>query len=143
MAACEGGLEPPPPEPEPVGVIKGTVTYSGTWPPHEQVVDLRFVPLKSIPLTPLDIFADLENLRFSNRLLFNVEVDTFIVTELRDGLYLYNAIARQASDNIFNWSPLGLYEENDGIIIVNRDTTTITIHVDFDNLPPFPPGHLE
>jgi hypothetical protein len=138
--SCEGGLEPPIEKPNPTGVITGTITYSGEWPTEDSLVDLRFVPLKSPPQTAQDIFSDIENLVFSERLNFFVERDTFSVNDVPNGVYVYNTVAQQFGNNIFgDWKPVGLYNENDGIIIVEGDTTSITIHVDFANLPPFPP----
>lgn len=140
FASCEGGLEPPMEETNPTGVITGTVTYSGKWPPADSLEDLRFVPLKSPPQTAQDIFSDIENLVFSQQLNFFVERDTFTVTDVPNGVYVYNTVAQQFGGIIFSdWRPVGLYKENDGIIIVDADTTSITIHVDFSNLPPFPP----
>lgn len=140
FAGCEGGLEPPPVEPEPTGVITGIVTYSGNWPPADSLEDLRFVPLKSVPQTAQDIFADINNLVFSEQLDFFVERDTFRVEKVQNGAYIYNSIAQKFGNNIFeDWRPVGLYEENDGVIIINDDTVSISIHVDFENLPPFPP----
>lgn len=137
---CEGGLEPPIKDENPTGVITGVVTYSGTWPPADSLEDLRFVPLKSVPQTAQDIFADINNLVFSEKLDYYVERDSFIVEDVKNGVYVYNAIAQQYGGNIFaDWRPVGLYTDNDGIIIVDGDTTSITIHVDFQNLPPFPP----
>lgn len=136
LAGCEGGLEPPVEETNPTGVITGVVTYSGEWPPADSLKDLRFVPLKSVPQTPQDIFADFNNLVFSERLDFNVEQDTFSISQVPNGVYVYNSVA-QNYGTITEWRPVGLYEENDGIIIMDGDTISITIHVDFDNLPPF------
>lgn len=127
-------------EPDPTGVITGTITYSGKWPPEDSLIDLRFVPLKSSPQTAQDIFADIDNLVFSDKLDFYVERDTFIVNDVPNGVYVYNAVAQQYGGRILqDWRPVGLYAENDGMIIVEGDTTSITIQVDFDNLPPFPP----
>lgn len=138
MVNCEGGLEPPIVEPNPTGVITGVVTYSGEWPPADSLEDLRFVPLKSVPQTAQDIFADIQNLVFSEQLDYFVERDTFTVTDVSNGVYVYNAVAQQYGPNLFaDWRPVGVYEENDGIIIVDGDTTSITVHVDFENLPPF------
>lgn len=127
-------------ETNPNGVITGTITYSGEWPPEDSLVDLRFVPLKSPPQTAQDIFADIENLVFSEQLDFFVERDTFIVNNVPNGVYIYNTVAQQYGNNVFaDWRPVGLYNMNSGIVIVNGDTTSISIQVDFDNLPPFPP----
>lgn len=94
------------------------------------------MPLKSVPQTTQDIFADFNNLVFSERLDFNVEQDTFSISQVPNGVYVYNSVA-QNYGTITEWRPVGLYEENDGIIIMDGDTISITIHVDFDNLPPF------
>lgn len=135
---CEGGLEPPLEEINPTGVIRGIVTYSGEWPAADSLEDLRFVPLKSVPQTAQDIFSDLENLVFSEKLDYRVERDTFTVEGVPNGVYVYNAVAQQYGTNIFaDWRPVGVYQDNDGIIIVNGDTTSVSIHVDFENLPPF------
>lgn len=127
-------------ETNPTGVITGTIIYSGEWPPEDSLVDLRFVPLKSPPQTAQDIFSDIENLVFSEQLNFYAERDTFTVSDVQNGVYVYNTVAQQYGNNIFgDWRPVGIYEENDGIIIVDGDTTSINLFVDFNNLPPFPP----
>lgn len=137
---CDRGLEPPIEEPDPTGVIVGTVTYSGEWPPESELIDLFFVPLPFIPSSVADILSQLGNLRTSETLQRNVDEDEFIVDDIPNGAYIYNIIANQFGKNIFtDWRPLGVYSENDGVIIVTGDTTKINIHVDFDNLPPFPP----
>jgi hypothetical protein len=142
LSACEGGLEPPPFEPEPTGAIQGTVTYSGDWPPSSQLRQLFFVPLQFKPTTVSEILAEFlqGNLKASETLQFFVEEDTFFVGDLENGAYVYNIIANQYGPLEFSdWRPLGVYSENEGIIIVEGDTKSIHIHVDFDNLPLFPP----
>lgn len=125
-------------ETEPTGVITGIVTYSGEWPPADSLERLVFVPLKKVPQTAQDIFADIDNLVFSEQLDYFVERDTFTVNNVPNGRYIYNAVAQQYGTNIFDdWRPVGLYEENGGVIIVDGDTTSIAVHVDFDNPPPF------
>jgi hypothetical protein len=137
---CDRGLEPPIDEPDPTGVIVGTVTYSGEWPPENELIELFFVPLPFIPSSVFDILSQFENLRTSETLQHNVDEDEFIVEEVPNGAYIYNIIANQYGNNPFtDWRPLGIYSEDDGVIIVSGDTTVISIHVDFDNLPPFPP----
>ena len=133
-------MEPPIEEPDPKGVIMGTVTYSGDWPPDNELIQLFFIPLPFIPNSVGDIMSQLSSLRTSGSLQRNVDDDDFLVDELPNGAYIYNIIANQYDSNIFqDWRPLGLFSENDGVIIVSGDTTVISIHVDFDNLPPFPP----
>lgn len=140
ILGCDRGLEPPQPEVEisPTGAISGTVHYSGEWPPSSQLKDLRFIPLETVPQSMVEIIADFENLKYSDRLSYNVESDTFLVDDLENGVYLYNAVVQQYG-GIFDWRPVGVYDDNDGIIIIEGDTVNITIDVDFDNLPPFPP----
>lgn len=139
LAGCDTGLEPPIEKPDPTGVILGTVTYSGEWPPDNELKQLFFVPLPFIPETVFDIFSELSNLRTSESLQRYEDEDEFLVDDIPNGVYIYNIIANQYGNNLLDWRPLGVYSENDGKIIVSGDTTRITIHVDFDNLPPFPP----
>ncbi len=140
LISCEGGLAPIEQEPEPFGVIVGTVTYTGDWPPPNELQELVFVPLPFKPQTFLEVILDLDNVRFSDRLQFNVDEDTFVIDEIENGTYIYNIIANQFGPNVFSdWRPLGVYTENDGVITVEGDTTYIQIDVDFNNLPPFPP----
>ena len=142
LTGCEGGLEPPPPEPEPTGAISGTVIYTGEWPPSSEFRELIFVPL---PFTPTDFSQVLGEfirgtLRSSDRLQTFVDSEEFFVGELENGVYVYNIIANQFGSDIFkDWRPLGVYKENGGLITINGDTVEVTIFVDFDNLPPFPP----
>lgn len=137
---CDKGLEPQIEEPDPTGVIMGTVTYSGEWPPENELIQLFFVPLPFVPTSVADIFSELSNLKTSESLQRYEDEDEFIVDDLPNGDYIYNIIANQYGDKLFeDWRPLGVYSENDGKIFVSGDTTRITIHVDFDNMPPFPP----
>lgn len=141
-AACETGLEPPPPEPEPTGAIQGTITYSGNWPPANQLRQLFFVPLDFKPTNLLEILTEFTqgNLNASDPLARNVDSDTFFVGDLDNGFYVYNIIANQFGPNqLTDWRPVGVYSDNDGIIEILGDTVQIAIHVDFNNLPPFPP----
>ena len=142
FSACETGLEPPPPEPEPVGAIQGTVTYSGNWPPASQLRQLFFVPLDFKPTSLLEILTEFNqgNLKASEPLTLNVESDTFFVGDLDNGTYVYNIIANQFGPNLFtDWRPVGVFDENGGVIEILGDTVQISIHVDFSNFPPFPP----
>ncbi|MDZ7718388.1 MAG: hypothetical protein U5K72_06150 [Balneolaceae bacterium] len=140
FVSCEGGLEPPMEESNPTGVISGKITYSGEWPPEDSLKDLRFVALKSKPQSAADIVSVFPDLPFSQRLKYNVERDSFRVDNVRNGVYVYNAIAQQFGDQILqDWKPVGLYMKNNGIIIIDDNTVSIEIEVDFDNPPPFPP----
>ena len=139
LVSCDGGLAPIEQEPEPFGVIVGSITYTGEWPPEEEFVQFFFVPLKYKPQTFLEVLLDADNLRPSDRLRYNVDEDSFVIDELENGTYIYNVIANQFGPNLLDWRPLGVYTDNDGVITVEGDTTYIQIDVDFNNLPPFPP----
>lgn len=86
----------------------------------------------------IEIIADFQNLKFSDRLSYNVDTDTFLVDDLENGVYQYNAVVQQFG-GIFDWRPVGVYDDNDGVILIEGETVHIIIEVDFDNLPPFPP----
>lgn len=144
LAGCDSGLQPPPVEGEVAskGAISGTVTYTGEWPPDDELRQLFFVPLTFVPSGASEIVTEFisGNLIASESLETNVDSDTFFVDELPNGVYVYNGIANQFGSRVFSdWRVLGLYSDNDGIIIIEGDTVEISIEVDFDNLPPFPP----
>lgn len=140
LTNCDGGLAPIEQEPEPFGVIVGTITYTGDWPPQEEFIQFFFVPLKYKPNSFLQVLLDRDNLRPSDRLNYGVDEDIFIIDEIENGNYIYNVIANQfGPSEILNWRPLGVYSDNEGVITVNGDTTYIRIDVDFNNFPPFPP----
>lgn len=142
-SGCDSGLQPPPVEEvPPTGAISGTVTYSGEWPPENELREIFFVPLTFMPSQITEVLSQFVagNLHPSERLETNVESDTFFVNDLPNGAYIYNIIANQFGPAVFSdWRALGVYEDNDGVIIIEGDTVNVSIHVDFDNLPPFPP----
>lgn len=135
---CDHGLEPP--DALPLGSIRGTVTYVGPWPPRDSLNDLRFVALPFVPRDTLDLFRDLNQLVFSDRLAFNVPVDsidTFFVEGVPAQIYVYSGVAQQFTTNLFDWRPVGLadlFQVHPGVV------TELSIFVDFNNIPPFPPG---
>lgn len=142
IAGCDSGLEPPQKVPEPTGAIAGTVTYSGEWPPENEFKEFFFVPMNFKPTNISQVLSQFlaGNLNASEQLNINVDSDTFFVGDLPNGAYIYNVIANQYGPERFtDWRALGVYNENDGVIVIEGDTVDITIHVDFDNLPPFPP----
>lgn len=137
-AGCDHGLEPP--EASPFGSIRGSVTYVGDWPPGDSLRDLRFFALPFVPQDTLDLFRDLNLLVFSDRLRYNVSADSFAVDSVQAQFYLYGGIAQQFSRNIFDWRPVGLtdlFQVNPG------EVTELSIRVDYNNLPPFPPGKTD
>ncbi len=142
VGGCLESLEPEPEEVNPTGTIRGRVTYTGPWPSEDRLVDLRFVAMKYVPRTESDIFAALltGDLVSSAGLRRNVEVDTFSVQNVPNGMYVYNGIARQKSALLTDWDALGIYTPNNGRFEINGNEIFIEVHVDFNNLPPFPPN---
>ena len=137
---CDSGLEPPS-APE-NGAISGTVSYEGPWPNDSTLFDLRFVALRVIPQSAEDIVSEFAQQRvvLSMGLERPAEEDSFFVPAVTTGPYVYSGIAIQQSSNVFDWVPIGLYSENAGIFqVLPNDTVRIHVHVDFNNLPPFPP----
>ena len=133
---CDHGLEPP--DAPPVGSIRGTVTYVGPWPPSDSLRDLRFVALPFVPRDTLDLFRELSQLVFSERLAYYVQADTFFVDSVQAQLYVYSGVAQKFSQNLFDWRPVGLA---DLFQVRPGEVTELSIRVDFDNIPPFPPGN--
>ncbi len=136
---CDHGLEPP--EAPPFGSIRGTVTYVGVWPSLDSLRDLRFVALPFVPRDTLDLFRDLSQLVFSERLVYYVEADTFdtfFVDSVQAQLYVYSGVAQKFSSRLFDWRPVGLAEL---FQVRPGEVTELSIRVDFDNIPPFPPGN--
>ncbi len=133
---CDHGLEPP--DAPLVGSIRGTVTYVGAWPPSDSLRDLRFVALPFVPRDTLDLFRCLSQLVFSERLAYNIQADTFFVDSVQAQLYVYSGVAQKFSQNLFDWRPVGLA---DLFQVRPGEVTELSIRVDFDNIPPFPPGN--
>lgn len=137
FTGCDHGLEPP--EASPFGSIRGTIAYTqGTeaWPPPDSLRDLRFFALPFVPQDTLDLFRDLNQLVFSNRLAFRVAADSFFVDSVQAQIYVYSGVAQQFSTNLLDWRPVGLaplFQVRPGRV------TELSITVDFSNLPPFPP----
>jgi hypothetical protein len=56
------------------------------------------------------------------------------------GTFVYSGVAQKFGPGLFEWRPVGLITDNDGIFVVSADeTTTVNVVVDFDEPPPFPP----
>lgn len=137
LTACDTGLEPP--EDLGTGSLDVNVTYSGDWPPAEELNDLRFIAMRFIPADTSDFFR-LNEMIISTRLNMNVSSDAFRIESAPTGTYFYTGIAQQFSDNLLSWRPIGLYEGNSGVFTIGRgQEITLDIQVDFANLPEFPP----
>lgn len=137
---CDTGLVPPTAPDR--GFISGTVSYEGPWPSDSTLFDLRFVALRVIPESADDIISEFSKQRvvLSTGLKRPVSADTFFVALVTTGPYVYSGVAIQQSTSAFDWLPVGLYQENAGIFqVLPDDTTYLHVHVDFNNIPPFPP----
>ncbi len=138
LAACDHGLGPP--EEPGVGAIRAVIRYRGVWPPPDSLFDLRLVALRFVPKDTADLLQ-LTGLEFSpQRLPLYVESDTAFIPDVRAGIFLYTGVAQRYTSSPLSWRPVGLYTGNEGIFAVRSgDTTDISIDVDFQSLPLFPP----
>ncbi len=144
LAACDSGIAPPE-EPPGFGTLRGTIRFASAdpadWPALDSLRDLRFVALPFVPRDTADIFSNLTELVISPGLARFVAVDSFLIDSVKAQVYPFSGVAQQFSRNLFDWRPVGLYEENSGAFIVRPgETTHVEVRVDFRNPPPFPPG---
>ena len=133
---CDHGLEPP--DALPLGSIRGTVTYVGEWPPSDSLNDLRFFALPFVPRDTLDLFREISQLVFSERLAYYVQADTFFVDSVQAQIYVYSGVAQKFSQRLLDWRPVGLA---DLFQVRPGEVTELSITVDYNNIPPFPPGN--
>jgi len=137
LVGCDHGFEPP--DKPSTGMIRATVTYTGTWPSLSEVVDLRFVAMRFVPQDTAD-FLQLNRMAISDRLNYGVDSETIVLTDVETGAFLYSGIAQQFTNDLLSWRPLGLYAENDGVFfVISDDTVRLAVEVDFSVPPPFPP----
>ncbi len=137
LMACDHGLEPPPiPS---YGVIEGEVTFTGTWPSQDSLVDLRFVAFRFVPQDTSD-FLRLNEMVFSRTLRFFVERDTFRISQVEPGVFPYAGVAQRYGPGLLDWRPVGLLDEP--FEVRAGETTHVRVDVDFQRIPPFPPPTL-
>ncbi len=137
FTGCDHGLEPP--DAPPLGAIQGTITYlqgTSNWPPPDSLRDLRFFALPFVPQDTLDLFRDLNQLVFSDRLNYRVADQRFFVDSVQAQQYIYSGVAQQFSRNLLDWRPVGLAPV---FTVRPGEITELSIVVDFENLPVFPP----
>lgn len=143
VLGCDHGLEPP--EILGEGVIVANFTYEGRVPPGDSLSDLRFIAMRFVPRDTSD-FLRLNEIVFSgpmkpfwvNDALFLTEKVT--IERVLEGSYLYNGVAHQYSPSFFDWRPVGLVAENEGLLQVAKDETTfVNVVIDFYDRPIFPP----
>lgn len=134
---CDHGLAPP--EQEALGAISGTLTYTGTWPARDSLRELRFVGMRFIPQDTSD-FLQLNRMVISDTLSRYVTADSFHISGVRAGAYVYSGVAENFGRGILDWRPIELYAEDQGTFFVRgNETTTISISVDLSERPVFPP----
>ncbi len=138
LAGCDHGLEPP--DRDAVGALRGTITYTGTWPSADSLFDLRFVGMRFTPRDTSD-FLQLNRMVISSGLRRNVAQDTFFIDGIDEGVLVYNGIAEKFGPGILDWRPAALFAGDDGTILIREgEIATIQIDVDFSTRPPFPPN---
>ncbi len=140
LFGCDHGLAPPA-EPE-TGVILARVQYEGgaaAWPPPDSLRDLRFVAMRFVPRDTTDLLQ-LNRLVFSDRLQSNVAEQDVTVSGVETGTFLYSGVAQKFGPEPFDWRPVGLVTDGEGIFVVSAgETTTVDVVVNFYDPPPFPP----
>lgn len=140
LSGCDHGLTPPP-EPE-RGFIRAVIEYEGgasAWPPRDSLRDLRFVAMRFVPRDTTDLL-NLNQLVFSDRLEYNVGEQDLTLSGIEAGPFLYAGVAQQFGTGTFEWRPVGIVTENDGLFVVAaNETTNVHVSVDFYDPPPFPP----
>ena len=137
LTACDHGLAPP--EEDARGAISGTLTYSGAWPARDSLREIRFVGMRFIPQDTSD-FLQLNRMVISDTLSRFVASDSFFVSNVQAGVYVYSGVAENFGRGILDWRPIELYSQNQGTFVVRgNETTTLSIDVDLSQRPLFPP----
>ncbi len=155
--SCDQGIAPVPEQPE-VSGFEGTIFFVSPWP--DSIKRTHLVIFKNPLLEPSDFV--ITNLKFiSNEIPFGVQnykfssLDSAIIPPVpgpfEPGEYAYVAVAHQTTDQLSlarkDWFVSGVfYTNNDttkpGILLIeeNKITRNVNIRVDFNKLPPQPPG---
>lgn len=137
FSACDHGLTPP--EDAGEGTIEGFLTYEGEWPSADSLLELRFVGMRFIPKDTAD-FLQLNRMVISDTLSRFVSADSFLIMNVKTGVYVYSGVAENFGDGIIDWRPIELYQPDQGTFVVrSNETTRISINVDLSSRPPFPP----
>ncbi len=95
---------------------------------------MRFVPQDTSD------FLQLNRMVISDTLARFVSEDSFFISNVGAGVYVYSGVAENFGSGILDWRPIGLFSENEGTFVVRgSETTDISVYVDLSNRPPFPP----
>jgi len=138
LAGCDSGLAPPPPSP--LAAIEGTVYYNGPWPPPDSVRELRFVAMRFVPQSALDLLLRFNELVISDTLRRFVDSDTFrVVIDLKGvaaDTFRYSGIAWKFGPGLLDWRPLVVYDRP--LILRPGERRPIVLEADFRNPASFP-----
>lgn len=136
--ACDTGLSPTDELPA-EGSLVVNISYTGEWPPEEELLIFRFVALEFQPESLIDFFR-IEEMLISEELERNAASETVIFREVPNNEYFFSGIAWQFGPNLFaDWRTAGEYRENNGYFRIDGNLVEIDVLVDFNNLPVFPP----
>jgi hypothetical protein len=159
IGGCGKGIEPLPDNSFVIGQtgFSGKVTFAGNWPAG--IKRTHIVVFKEPIYTSSDFFPP--NLSFvidsipyaSRQFVYNSVDNNFFPSlfTLSPGTYQYVVVAQSATPALSldrkDWTVVGVYYSDNvtsvpGVMTVlqGRMTTGINITVDFNNLPPQPPG---
>ncbi len=138
LIGCDSGLGPTDEVPA-EGSLIVNISYTGDWPPADELFEFRFVAFEFLP-TSLTDFLRINEMLISDQLEYFVDSETIIFQDIENREYFYSAIAWQFGENVFaDWTAAGIYTENDGYFKIEGNIIEIDLEVDFDNLPDFPP----
>ena len=95
---------------------------------------MRFIPQDTSD------FLQLNRMVISDTLSRYVTSDSFFISNVQAGVYVYSGVAENFGRGILDWRPIELYTLNQGTFVVRGDeTTSLSIDVDLSQRPPFPP----
>ena len=143
LLSCNGGLEPPP---NTDGIVEGVIRYSGgveNWP-EDSVNEVRIIAFKEFP--PQDFLGAVLSGQayFTDPLPLYGDSTNFSFTVEDAPIEIQYIAVVQNYGTLFEWRPIGVYTETGNIeehskLFVEQGTSyTISINVDFENLPPNP-----
>ncbi|BDQ02492.1 hypothetical protein [Ignavibacterium sp.] len=157
LLSCDHGISPLAEQPE-VSGFEGTIYFVSPWP--DSIKRTYLVVFKNPLLQPSDFV--ITNLKYlSNEIPFGVQsykfssLDSAIIPvspgPFEPGEYAYVAVAHQTTDELSlarkDWFVSGIYYTNNdttkpGVLVIeeNKITRNVNIRVDFNKLPPQPPG---
>ncbi len=113
--------------------------YTDSWPSEAELEDLRFIAMRFVPQDTTDFFR-LNEMAISQGLPTGVDRHEFRLENVQAGTYFYSGVAQKYGPELLDWRPVGLVESDGGVFTVPRGgTVTVSVVVDFDNPPLFPP----